>query len=124
MRLGIRLEYIGSLPRWCKGVRRKKTETRWKIIGGIRKIARNKPGDRRRKTVRLAAGNVGDCRITGMMGQDQAWASGRVQTMRWNLAESSLGDSPKGSGSSLGTYREIAGRRPYDSSQECRRLPD
>ncbi|RWW21074.1 hypothetical protein GW17_00014791 [Ensete ventricosum] len=34
---------------------------------------------------------------------------------------SSLGDSPKGSGSSSGTLREIAGRRPKDSSQECRK---
>ncbi|RWV77225.1 hypothetical protein GW17_00061980 [Ensete ventricosum] len=33
-------------------------------------------------------------------------------------------DSPKGSGSLLGTRREIAGRRPEDSPQECRRLPD
>ncbi|RRT46506.1 hypothetical protein B296_00014378, partial [Ensete ventricosum] len=38
--------------------------------------------------------------------------------------QSSLGDSPKGSGSSLGTRREIAGRRPKDSPQECRRLSD
>ncbi|RRT54785.1 hypothetical protein B296_00032555 [Ensete ventricosum] len=37
---------------------------------------------------------------------------------------SSLGDLPKGSGSSPGTLREIAGRRSEDSSQECRRLPD
>ncbi|RWV89824.1 hypothetical protein GW17_00048010 [Ensete ventricosum] len=35
-----------------------------------------------------------------------------------------LGDSPKGSGSSLGTHREIARRRSKDSPQECRRLPD
>ncbi|RWW46937.1 hypothetical protein BHE74_00047115 [Ensete ventricosum] len=35
-----------------------------------------------------------------------------------------LGDSSKGSGSSLGTPREIAGRRPEDSPQERRRLPD
>ncbi|RWW38552.1 hypothetical protein BHE74_00056208 [Ensete ventricosum] len=37
---------------------------------------------------------------------------------------SSLGDSPKGSRSSLGTRREIIGRRPEDSPQECQRLPD
>ncbi|RWW30919.1 hypothetical protein GW17_00004484 [Ensete ventricosum] len=37
---------------------------------------------------------------------------------------SSLGDSPKGSGSLLGTCREIVGRRPYDSSQKCWRTPD
>ncbi|RWW14139.1 hypothetical protein GW17_00022113 [Ensete ventricosum] len=30
-------EGIGSLPGWRKGVRQKKTETRWKIIGGSRK---------------------------------------------------------------------------------------
>ncbi|RRT32825.1 hypothetical protein B296_00057085 [Ensete ventricosum] len=34
------------------------------------------------------------------------------------------GNSPKGSGSSLGTRREITGRRPNDMPQECRRLPD
>ncbi|RRT43977.1 hypothetical protein B296_00045208 [Ensete ventricosum] len=38
--------------------------------------------------------------------------------------QSSLGDSSKGSGNSLGTRREIAGRRPENSVQECRRLPD
>ncbi|RWW84609.1 hypothetical protein BHE74_00006772 [Ensete ventricosum] len=35
-----------------------------------------------------------------------------------------LGDSLKGSGSLLGTCREIAGRRPEDLLKECRRLPD
>ncbi|RWW51492.1 hypothetical protein BHE74_00042157 [Ensete ventricosum] len=34
-----------------------------------------------------------------------------LQTMRWDLVESSLGDSPKGSGSSLGTRREIVGKK-------------
>ncbi|RWW13666.1 hypothetical protein BHE74_00047971 [Ensete ventricosum] len=34
----------------------------------------------------------------------------------------SLGDSLKGSGSSLGTCQEIAGRRPKDSPQEYWRL--
>ncbi|RRT45171.1 hypothetical protein B296_00037583 [Ensete ventricosum] len=37
---------------------------------------------------------------------------------------SSLGDSPKGSGSSLRTHWEITRRRSEDSSQECRRLLD
>ncbi|RWW24681.1 hypothetical protein GW17_00011014 [Ensete ventricosum] len=37
---------------------------------------------------------------------------------------SSLGDSSKGSGNSLGTRWEIVGRRPENSPQECRRLPD
>ncbi|RZR98396.1 hypothetical protein BHM03_00027747 [Ensete ventricosum] len=38
--------------------------------------------------------------------------------------QSSLGDSPKGLGTSLGTRREIAGRRPEDSPEEYQRLPD
>ncbi|RWV86261.1 hypothetical protein BHE74_00046629, partial [Ensete ventricosum] len=33
-------ESIGSLPRWRKGVRQKKTETRQKIVGGSRKAYR------------------------------------------------------------------------------------
>ncbi|RWW53212.1 hypothetical protein BHE74_00040317 [Ensete ventricosum] len=36
----------------------------------------------------------------------------------------SLGDSPKGSGTSLGAHREITGRRSDDLPQEYRRLPD
>ncbi|RZS14940.1 hypothetical protein BHM03_00046701 [Ensete ventricosum] len=44
--------------------------------------------------------------------------------MRWDLAVSLLGDSPKGSGSSLGTHREITGRRPEDLPQECQKLLD
>ncbi|RRT54642.1 hypothetical protein B296_00033214 [Ensete ventricosum] len=36
----------------------------------------------------------------------------------------SLGDSLKGSRSSLGTRREIGERRPEDSAEECRRLLD
>ncbi|RWW16949.1 hypothetical protein BHE74_00023813 [Ensete ventricosum] len=72
--LGVRQELaegVGSLPGWRKGVRRKKTETRWKIIRGNRKacweldfpegigkIARNTLEDRQRKTVRLATGNA------------------------------------------------------------------
>ncbi|RRT74407.1 hypothetical protein B296_00001422 [Ensete ventricosum] len=67
--LGVRRELaegIGSLSGWRKGVRRKKIETHRKIVGGIGKIARNTPGDRQRKTVRLVAGNVGGCRIVGV----------------------------------------------------------
>ncbi|RZS29059.1 hypothetical protein BHM03_00062730 [Ensete ventricosum] len=33
-------EGIRSLPGWCKGVHRKKTETRWKIVKGSRKTWR------------------------------------------------------------------------------------
>ncbi|RRT59776.1 hypothetical protein B296_00014362 [Ensete ventricosum] len=36
----------------------------------------------------------------------------------------SLGDSSKGSGTSLETCREIAGRRPNDLPQEYQTLPD
>ncbi|RRT48951.1 hypothetical protein B296_00014907 [Ensete ventricosum] len=36
----------------------------------------------------------------------------------------SLGDSLKGSGSSLGTRRKITGRRPDDLPQECQRSLD
>ncbi|RZR99699.1 hypothetical protein BHM03_00029297 [Ensete ventricosum] len=44
--------------------------------------------------------------------------------MQWDLTGGSLGDSPKESRSSLGTRWEIIGRRPKDSSQECRKLSD
>ncbi|RWW24309.1 hypothetical protein GW17_00011414 [Ensete ventricosum] len=44
--------------------------------------------------------------------------------MQWDLAKNSLGDSPKGSRRSLGTCYEIVGRKPKDSPQECRTLPD
>ncbi|RRT33087.1 hypothetical protein B296_00051873 [Ensete ventricosum] len=67
-------EGTGSLSGWCKGVHRKKIETRRKIIGGNlkayreleRKIARNIPGDRRRKTVRLATRNAGGYQSEGV----------------------------------------------------------
>ncbi|RWW44296.1 hypothetical protein BHE74_00049955, partial [Ensete ventricosum] len=44
--------------------------------------------------------------------------------MQWDLTGSSLGDSLKGSGSSLRARREITRRRPNDLPQECRRIPD
>ncbi|RWW57540.1 hypothetical protein BHE74_00035662 [Ensete ventricosum] len=50
------VEGIESLPGWRKGVCQKQTETRLKIIGGSRKACRD---------------------YNQMMGQDQAWASGR-----------------------------------------------
>ncbi|RWW71287.1 hypothetical protein BHE74_00020979 [Ensete ventricosum] len=43
--------------------------------------------------------------------------------MQWDRAGSLVGDSPKGSGSSLGARREITGRRPDDMPQECQRSP-
>ncbi|RZR76191.1 hypothetical protein BHM03_00000820 [Ensete ventricosum] len=96
MRLGTRQECvlssprgIGSLPRWRKGVRQKKTETHRKITGGSRKACRehwakdwtmwrdltgsslgdsprNTSGDCQRKTVRLIAVESGSCRIMGV----------------------------------------------------------
>ncbi|RWV97620.1 hypothetical protein GW17_00039582 [Ensete ventricosum] len=44
--------------------------------------------------------------------------------MRWDFVDSSLGDSPKGLGSLLGTHREITRRRLEDLLQVCRRLSD
>ncbi|RWV78931.1 hypothetical protein GW17_00060010 [Ensete ventricosum] len=41
VRLGTCLEYVGSLPGWCKGVCRKKIETHRKIIEGSRKAYRD-----------------------------------------------------------------------------------
>ncbi|RWW17169.1 hypothetical protein GW17_00018914 [Ensete ventricosum] len=40
MQLGTRLEFVGSLPVWHKGVHRKKTETHRKIIKGSRNAYR------------------------------------------------------------------------------------
>ncbi|RWW81493.1 hypothetical protein BHE74_00010101 [Ensete ventricosum] len=76
MRLGTRLECIGSSLRvsgTCQDGAREFTGRRLRLIErlwgdiakGIGKIARNTPGDRQRKTVRLAVGNAGGCRITG-----------------------------------------------------------
>ncbi|RWW01351.1 hypothetical protein GW17_00035618 [Ensete ventricosum] len=59
-------EGIGSLPRWRKGVRQKKIETRQKIVGGsqkacrefvegIGKLAGNMSGDCWKKTIKLFA---------------------------------------------------------------------
>ncbi|RWV94209.1 hypothetical protein GW17_00043276 [Ensete ventricosum] len=87
-------EGIGSLPGWRKGVRQKKTETHRKIVGlpgvgkvsgqglddaegacrefakrfaeGIGKLVRNMPGDRRMKTIRLAAVESGGYRNAGV----------------------------------------------------------
>ncbi|RWW75587.1 hypothetical protein BHE74_00016382 [Ensete ventricosum] len=69
-------EGIGSLPGWRKGVRRKKTETRRKIIWGSRKacrefegigkLARNMLRNHRRKIMRLVVGDFGGCRNAGV----------------------------------------------------------
>ncbi|RZR90277.1 hypothetical protein BHM03_00018130 [Ensete ventricosum] len=59
-----------------------------------------------------------------MIGQDKLRHRAGFERCSEDLAESSLGDSPKGSGSSLGTCQEIAERKQKDSSKEYRRLPD
>ncbi|RWW17142.1 hypothetical protein GW17_00018932 [Ensete ventricosum] len=51
------------------------------------------------------------CSHPQMMGQDKAWALGQVWMMKWNLVGSSLGDSPKESGSPLRTRREITWKK-------------
>ncbi|RWW55670.1 hypothetical protein BHE74_00037673 [Ensete ventricosum] len=83
MRLGTRLECVGSSPRVsgvCQdGAREfagRKPRPTGRLSGvverlvrsweGIGKIARNTSGDRRRRTVRLATWNAGSCRIAGV----------------------------------------------------------
>ncbi|RWV79336.1 hypothetical protein GW17_00059546 [Ensete ventricosum] len=96
-----RVDAIGNSPR-----------VRWELAEGIRSLpgwrkgVRQKKIETRRRLSRVAEKLIG------------------IWTMRWDLAESSLGDSPKGSGSSLGARWEIIGRRLDDLAQECRRLPD
>ncbi|RRT31941.1 hypothetical protein B296_00050835 [Ensete ventricosum] len=52
------------------------------------------------------------------------WRKGVCQKKTETRRKIIGGDSSKGLGSSLGTRKEITGRRPKDLSQECRRLPD
>ncbi|RRT47933.1 hypothetical protein B296_00048254 [Ensete ventricosum] len=99
MRLGTRLkcienspevhrelaEGIGSLPGWCKGVRRKKTKTRRKIIEGSRKAYRELYGPR----IKL-----------------KHWAKVLDDAMKARYVFAKT--SPKVSGRSLGIRREIA----------------
>ncbi|RWV85762.1 hypothetical protein GW17_00052421 [Ensete ventricosum] len=79
MRLGTCQECVESSPRVsgaCQDGARKFARRRLrlterlsgvaeKLVGSIRNIARNTPGDRQRKTVRLAVEEAGDCRFTG-----------------------------------------------------------
>ncbi|RRT36799.1 hypothetical protein B296_00055776 [Ensete ventricosum] len=48
-------------------------------------------------------------RLSG--GAEKLAESRDVRTIEWDLARSSLGDSPKESGSSLGMQREIIGKK-------------
>ncbi|RWV77431.1 hypothetical protein GW17_00061739 [Ensete ventricosum] len=82
MRLGTRQECVRSSP-WVPGVCQD---------GGAREFAKRRS--------RLAE------RLSGVA--EKIVDSRDVRTMRWDLTGSSLGDSSKESGSSLGTRREIA----------------
>ncbi|RRT32234.1 hypothetical protein B296_00051595 [Ensete ventricosum] len=67
--------------------------------------------------------------IRSLLGWHKGVRQKKIETRRKivggaKACRDSLGDSSKGSGSSLGTRREIAGRRPDDSPQEYRRLSD
>ncbi|RWW82698.1 hypothetical protein BHE74_00008832 [Ensete ventricosum] len=80
MRLGTFLECVGSSLRVsgaCQNDAREFARRRARLVGrllglaeelarSIGKIARNIPGDRWRKTVRLTAGNAGGYQITGV----------------------------------------------------------
>ncbi|RWW42143.1 hypothetical protein BHE74_00052321 [Ensete ventricosum] len=91
---GVRRELakgIGNLLGWRKGVREKKTETQWKIVGGSLKACLESNYD---KSMELQPGDGPRSSLGIGPGLDDA-----------DFAESLLGDSPKGSGSSLGTYR-------------------
>ncbi|RWW46339.1 hypothetical protein BHE74_00047738 [Ensete ventricosum] len=90
---------IGSLLGWRKGVRQKKTETHRKIVRGSRKACRETNYD---KAMELQPDDEPRSSLSIESGLDDVVGSRR----------SSLGDSPKGSGSSLGACREIAERRP------------
>ncbi|RRT41125.1 hypothetical protein B296_00030178 [Ensete ventricosum] len=96
---GARREYR-ELAGWCKGVRWKNTETRRKIIEGSRKACREFNHDKE-KVLQIRHGPKIKLRHLA-----KDWM------MQWELARSSLGDSSKGSGSSLGICQGIAEGRP------------
>ncbi|RRT50922.1 hypothetical protein B296_00021590 [Ensete ventricosum] len=79
MRLGTRLEYVGSLPGWHKGIHRKKTETHQKIVGGSRKACWEFKHDGE-KELQIRHGPRIKLRHRA-----------KVWTMRWELVGSSLG---------------------------------
>ncbi|RRT32046.1 hypothetical protein B296_00052818 [Ensete ventricosum] len=78
----------------CSGISSKFAK---RFTEGIGKLTENTLGDCRKKTERLAARMTEVAELAGVkLGQCVG-----VQTMQWDLAESSVGDSSKGSGSSL-----------------------
>ncbi|RRT50548.1 hypothetical protein B296_00013305 [Ensete ventricosum] len=83
-------EDIGSLPRWRKGVHRKKTETSQKIVGGSRKASRELERHGPRIKLRHRA---------------------KVLTMRWDLPWEFTEGIEKLVGNALGDRREIIRRR-------------
>ncbi|RZS25163.1 hypothetical protein BHM03_00058320 [Ensete ventricosum] len=106
MRLGTRQECVGSSSR-------------------VSKVCQDSAREFARRRTRL------DRRLSGvaekLIGNDWPRSSLGIEPGSDDAVGSrrnSLGDSPKGPGSSLGTCRKIVKRRPKDSPQECRRLPD
>ncbi|RWW01762.1 hypothetical protein GW17_00035181 [Ensete ventricosum] len=100
--LGVRRELtegIESLLGWRKGVRKKKTETHRKIIGGSRKAYRDLPGWREG------------------VHQKKTKTHRKIVEGSRKVYRDSLGDSSKGSGSSLGTY----GRSSEENRMTCRK---
>ncbi|RWV94679.1 hypothetical protein GW17_00042756 [Ensete ventricosum] len=55
------VEGNGSLPGWRKGVRQKKTETRWKIVGVAEKLAGNDVVGSRRSSLGDSSKGSGTC---------------------------------------------------------------
>ncbi|RWV88110.1 hypothetical protein GW17_00049829 [Ensete ventricosum] len=106
-------EGIGSLLGWRKGVHRKKTVTRWKIVEGSRKAYRefNHNGE---KELQIRHGPRIKLRHRA-----------KVWTMSMGTRREFARTSPKVSGRSLG---EHVGRSPEEDyktrRRECRRLPD
>ncbi|RZS02408.1 hypothetical protein BHM03_00032457 [Ensete ventricosum] len=95
-------EGIGSLPGRRKGVRRKKSETRRKIVEGSRKACRESNYDR---AIEIQSDD--GPRLSLGIGAGFRKCSGTSPGVRL-----------------MGTRREIVGRIPKDSRQEYRRLPD
>ncbi|RZS18353.1 hypothetical protein BHM03_00050604 [Ensete ventricosum] len=113
MRLGTRQECIGSSPRVsgaCQdGVRefaRRRPRLIGRLSGVVETLARSWKGHDIRQGPRIK-----------LRHRAKDW------TMRWELIGSSLGDLLKGSGSSLGTRREITGGSPLEIP-EVARMPE
>ncbi|RZS18045.1 hypothetical protein BHM03_00050272 [Ensete ventricosum] len=96
------------------GTRQECIRSSWRVSGacqdGARKFARRRP----RLARRLSGVNHDGEKVLQIIHGPRIKLRHRAKdwTMRWELVGSSLGDSPKGSGSFLGTRRKITGGRP------------